>query len=140
MVVVALLSLPFLFVLVRRPVLRRLALRSIARRRRESALVVLGSLLGTAIITGSFVVGDTLDASLRQDALTKLRPIDELVRTATPEEQASIASALAALDRRSDAIDGVLPLTTATAAVAVLGPDGRALRAEPAATVVELDF
>ncbi len=140
MAVVALLSLPFLFVVARRPVLRRLALRSIARRPRESALVVLGSLLGTAIITGSFVVGDTLDASLRQDALTKLGPVDELVGTATPEEQRWVASELAALDQRSDAIDGVLPLTTATAAVAVLDPDGRALQAEPAATVVEVDF
>ena len=140
MPVVAVASLPFLFVLLRRPVLRRLALRSIARRPRETALVVLGSLLGTAIITGSFVVGDTLDASLRQDALTKLGPIDEVVRTSSPEEQATTAARLADLDRRSQAIDGVLPLTTATAAVALPAPDGRALRAEPGATVVEVDF
>ncbi len=140
MVVVAVASLPFLVVLLRRPVLRRLALRSIVRRPRESALVVLGSLLGTAIITGSFVVGDTLDASLRQDAVTKLGPIDELVRTSSAQEQEALAARLADLDRRSPLIDGVLPLTTATAAVAVPGPDGRALRAEPAATVVELDF
>ena len=140
MVVLAVLSLPFLFLLARRPVLRRLALRSIARRPRESALVVLGSLLGTAIITGSFVVGDTLDASLRQDAPTKLGPIDELVRTSSPDEQDAVASALDDLDRRSETIDGVLPVTTATAAVAVVGPDGRASHAEPAATVVEVDF
>ncbi len=140
MLVVAVASLPFVFVVARRPVLRRLALRSIARRPRESSLVVLGSLLGTAIITGSFVVGDTLAASLRQDAVTKLGPIDELVRTSSAEEQDALTARLADLDRRSEAIDGVLPLTTATAAVAVPGPDGQPRRAEPAATVVEVDF
>ena len=41
-------------------VLRRLALRQVARRPGESGLVVLGSVLGTAIIVGSLVVGDTL--------------------------------------------------------------------------------
>ena len=140
MAVVAFASLPFLYLLLRRPVLRRLALRSIARRPRESVLVVLGSLLGTAIITGSFVVGDTLDASLRQDAVTKLGPIDELVRVGSSAEQEVLAAELAELDVRSELIDGVLPLTTATATVAVPGPDGGALRAEPSATVVEANF
>ena len=68
-------------ILVRRPVLRRLALRNAVRRPREAALVVLGSLLGAAIITGSLVVGDTMDASIRQVARTHLGPIDELVTT-----------------------------------------------------------
>ena len=40
---------------------------------------MLGSLLGAAIITGSVVVGDTMDASIRQVARTHLGPIDELV-------------------------------------------------------------
>jgi putative ABC transport system permease protein len=58
-------SLPFLFVLVRRPVLRRLAVRNAMRRPREAALVIVGAMLGAAIITGSFVVGDTLNRSTR---------------------------------------------------------------------------
>jgi putative ABC transport system permease protein len=41
------------FIALRRPVLRRLALRQIGRRRAEAALVVAGSVLGTAIIIGS---------------------------------------------------------------------------------------
>ncbi|MBW3610222.1 MAG: ABC transporter permease [Actinobacteria bacterium] len=133
-------SLPFLFLAARRPVLRRLALRNAARRPRETALVVLGSLLGTSIITGSMVVGDTLDASLRQGAQTKLGPVDELVSTSSATEQGELTVALQALDDDSEAIDGVLALTTLPAAVAVLGPDGEALRAEPTATVVEVDF
>ena len=72
LILVALVSLPFIAILMRRPVLRRLALRNAVRRPREAALVVLGSLLGAAIITGSAVVGDTMDASIRQVARTHL--------------------------------------------------------------------
>ncbi|MDQ3353433.1 MAG: ABC transporter permease, partial [Actinomycetota bacterium] len=143
MIVVVLASLPFLFLALRRPVLRRLALRNAARRPRETALVVLGSLLGTAIITGSLVVGDTLDASLRQGAMTKLGPIDELISTSSASEQADLAASLRALDEADEVIDGVLALTTLPAAVSTAGSgsggDGPA-RAEPSATVVEVDF
>src|SRR5437762_13606782 len=78
MILVALLSLPFLFVLARKPVLRRLALRNAVRRPRETALVILGSLLGTAIMTGSFVVGDTFNALICRTAHTQLGPVDEI--------------------------------------------------------------
>ena len=84
MALVVLLSLPFVFLLVRKPVLRRLAVRYARRRPRETALVLLGSLLGTAIITGSFVVGDTLDASIRRSAFTPLGPVEEVIRTPRP--------------------------------------------------------
>ena len=47
------LSVPFLYVLARKPVLRRLALRNARRRPREAMLVIAGSLLGTAIMTTS---------------------------------------------------------------------------------------
>ena len=79
LVLTLLVSAPFLFVLVRRPILRRLALRNTMRRPREALLVVLGSLLGAAIITGSAVVGDTMDSSIRQIARQHLGPVDERV-------------------------------------------------------------
>ena len=60
------------FIAVRRPFLRRLALRQIARRRGEATLVVAGSVLGTAIIIGSLIVGDTLNFSVRQTAYNNL--------------------------------------------------------------------
>ncbi len=65
--------------LVRRPTSRRLAMRNITRRRGEAVLVVLGSLLGTAIITSAFVVGDSIDYSIRDIARTELDPTDEMV-------------------------------------------------------------
>src|SRR6478672_13029353 len=87
LLIVLLGSLPFIFVLARKPILRRLALRNAVRRPREASLVVLGSLLGAAIITGSMVVGDTMNASIRQVARTHLGPIDEIVSTRGPIDQ-----------------------------------------------------
>jgi len=127
------LSLPFLVLLAFRPVLRRLALGHIARRPRETALVLLGSLLGTAIITGSFVVGDTLDASVTRGIHTKLGPIDVLVTT--PGDVDALERALAALP--PSVSDGVLPITDAGVAVSTTGATPIA---EPGAQLVEVDF
>ena len=68
--------------LARRPVLRRSRSATRSRRPRETVLVILGSLLGTAIMTGSFVVGDTFDASIRRGAYEQLGPVDEVVSAA----------------------------------------------------------
>src|SRR3989442_13222739 len=124
MIVVALLSLPFLFVLLRKPVLRRLALRNAIRRPRETALVILGSLLGTAIMTGSFVVGDTFTSSIRRGAYEQLGPIDEIVTGAGLAQGDAIRERLAGF--RSADVDGTLPLTFANAAAATIGTPRRA--------------
>ncbi len=135
MIFVALLSLPFLYVLIRKPVLRRLALRNAVRRPRETALVILGSLLGTAIMTGSFVVGDTFNASIRRTAYEQLGPVDEIV-------SANGIGAAAMLDARLTGIhdanvDGTLTLTTTSASAAsTIAP----VRAAPKAQLLETDF
>src|SRR5579862_181053 len=116
MLFVALCSLPFLYVLIRRPILRRLALRNIARRPRETALVILGSLLGTAIMTGSFVVGDTFTASIRRGAYEQLGPIDEVVSVDGLAAGAALRSRLDGFSNPN--VDGILPITLASAAVA----------------------
>ena len=126
-------SLPFLYVLLRKPVLRRLAVRNSLRRPRETALVILGSMLGTAIITGSFIVGDTLDGSIRAGAFTRLGPVDEIIGAPTQQALADLDRAVGEL--RSPAVDGTLPVTTATVSAAK-GSE----RAEPAALLVEVDF
>src|SRR5690349_14153840 len=109
MLIVALLSLPFLYVAIRRPVLRRLAFRNAARRPRETALIILGSLLGTAIMTGSFVVGDTFTSSIRRGAYEQLGPVDEVVSVAGIAPGAALRRHLAGLPGAD--VDGVLPLT-----------------------------
>src|SRR5712691_2307736 len=120
MILVALLSLPFLFVLARKPVLRRLALRNAVRRPRETMLVILGSLLGTAIMTGSFVVGDSFDASIPHGAYTQLGPVDEVVSTSGIESGPSPVQARLA-NFRDPNVDGLLPLTLTRAAIATTG-------------------
>lgn len=132
---VALISLPFLVAMVARPVWRRLAVRNAVRRPRETILVLVGSLLGTAIITGSFVVGETLEASIRRSAFTQLGPVDEVVQA---PDQATADRARAAVEELDGApIDGVVPVLTLQAAAVRPGADSRA---EPRARVVELDF
>ena len=136
-VVVLVISLPFLALLAGKPVLRRLAVRNAMRRPRETALVILGSLLGTAIITGSMIVGDTLHSSIRRSAYTQLGPVDELVATAKPAQLPVLQHAFAV--GPSPDIVGMLPITGIVAAVAN-GPQAPRRLAEPTATVEETDF
>jgi len=129
------LSLPFLYLLIRKPVLRRLALRNATRRPKETLLIVLGALLGTAIITSSYVVGDTLTASIHQSVYTQLGPVDEVVLANGPAGGAPVRAAVESA-RIAD-IDGTLPLLALQASVATTGP---APQAEPQAQILETDF
>jgi putative ABC transport system permease protein len=124
-------------VALRRPVLRRIAVRNALRRRGETTLVVLGALLGTAIITGSLLVGDTLDASLRASAPDQLGPADVVIRAASVEAVGQVDAAVAGL--ASDDVDGTLRLRTVSASVATPA-DGGERRAVPAAQLLETDF
>ena len=135
LILAALALLAVSFVAMRRSFLRRLAFRDATRRPGETVLVIAGSLLGTALITGSFIVGDTLDSSIRASATTQLGPVDEVVVTSDPEQAASIESTIAGIE--DDRIDGVLSITTASATVATAGDDPVA---EPEAQLIEVDF
>lgn len=126
----------------RRPTLRRLAFRNANRRRGEAVLVLLGSMLGTAIICASLIAGDSLRASIRDFARTQLGPIDETV----------VLNGLTHLDAAVTAVGkgGPLPGTDGgplrmvvaggTAAVPVRSPFASPPRAEPHAALVEVDF
>ncbi|HEX2049245.1 MAG TPA: FtsX-like permease family protein [Actinomycetota bacterium] len=118
----------------RRPVERRLALRDATRRPGETLLVIAGSLLGTALVTGSFIVGDTLDSSIKASAWTQLGPVDEVVAVPDLARGAEVARAVEAID--DSRIDGVETMVSAPASVATTG----ARRAEPDARLLELDF
>lgn len=122
-------------VLLRRPLLGRLALRHASRRPRETLLIVLGSLLGTAIITASFVVGDTLTASIRQGAFSTLGPVDELVVAPSAAAQTSDLSALGKIVGKG--IQGAVPMKEAT--VALSAGAGRHF-VYPNATAIEISY
>jgi putative ABC transport system permease protein len=136
LLIALLVSAPFLYVLARRPILRRLAVRNAVRRPREAMLVVLGSLLGAAIITGSAVVGDTMNSSIRQIARQHLGPVDELVSARNSNEWHSLLTRVQELPPAQ--VDGVLPLATFDAA-ATAGR-GASLRTVPGAQVIGVDF
>ncbi|MEY2403732.1 MAG: putative transport system permease protein, partial [Acidimicrobiaceae bacterium] len=136
-VVIAILALT-IFDLYRRPTLRRLAFRNALRRKNEAVLVVLGSLFGTAIVTSAFAVGDTLNASIRDEARTRLGPIDEIVLV---HRSPALPEALAKVTAKPLAgTDGVVPMVTASVTAATVAGDGGQRRAEPEAFVHELDF
>ena len=126
------------FDVVRRPTFRRLAVRNALRRKNEALLVIAGSLFGTAIVTSAFVVGDTLNASIRNEARTRLGPIDEV---ALVHHTAALDEALHKITARPlEHVDGVMPLVTASATAASLPGPGATRFAEPDAFVHELDF
>ncbi len=137
MIVALVLSVPFIYILATKPVLRRLAVRNAIRRPRETMLVIAGSLLGTALMTASFVVGDTLTASISATAHTQYGPVDEVVSVLAPQAPE--------LRRRiggfqNSLIDGVLPITTLEVAAATVEPNNIATAAAPKAQLLEVDF
>src|SRR4029450_13960316 len=89
------------------PLTRRLALRQLNRRRTEAALVLAGSVLGTAIIVGTLVVGDPLDPSFKQGAYRYLGVVDEVVSSPDPAQGEAAARRLEGL-RGDPGIDGLL--------------------------------
>ncbi len=109
-------------------------MRDATRRPGETVLVIAGSLLGTAIITGSFIVGDTLDASITATATQQLGPVDEVVMFTSAEEASAAAEAL----RASDAVvDGAIAMSSARAALYTTGSEPKA---EPGARLIEMDI
>ncbi|MEE9223271.1 MAG: FtsX-like permease family protein [Thermoplasmata archaeon] len=65
----------------RNPFLRKMAARNLARRKGNTAIVIVGLLIGTAIITSSFVMGDTMGFVFENAVNQQLGEIDELVHT-----------------------------------------------------------
>lgn len=118
----------------RNRVLRRQALRNVVRRPGEAALVVLGSLLGTAIIVGSFAVGDSLRASAKSDVYRLLGQIDEQVFVINPADAPRVRDALTSLDGDTR-VDGRLEVQVVRAGIAA--DSSGALRAEPEAGIFD---
>src|SRR5215210_7510241 len=68
----------------RKPILMRLALRNIPRRRSQTTLIVLGLMLATLLITAAFGTGDTMTYSMRQAFTSGLGGIDITVAKQNP--------------------------------------------------------
>ena len=102
----------------------RLGVRNAKRRPGRSTLIVVGLMLGTAIIAAALATGDTMTQTIRSSAISSLGQTDELVaaRGATPSLAAQAGSAtgvryfpeadVAAVRRAvagSGLVDGVAP-------------------------------
>ncbi|MBA3471872.1 MAG: FtsX-like permease family protein, partial [Rubrobacter sp.] len=78
--VALLVSAAVLFSMLRRPALRRLGLRNLTRRKWNTVLVVVGSMVGTALISGSLVLNDSTGRFQEDEARQTLGEIDEVVQ------------------------------------------------------------
>ena len=67
------------FIYWRNPVLIKLGLRNIPRRPTQSILIIIGLTLSTLIIVSSLAIGDTLNYSVRRQAVDAYGMIDEIV-------------------------------------------------------------
>ena len=66
-------------VVVRQPVTLRLSMRNIRRRVGRSALIVVGLMLATTIISAAFTTGDTIADTIHSEVVTSLGNIDEVI-------------------------------------------------------------
>jgi putative ABC transport system permease protein len=152
-VAVALVGIAFVAVsAARNRVLGRIGLRNVVRRRGSTPLVVLGSMIGTAMIAGSLVVGDSFERTAHHEVFRRLGEIDHVV-TFSREGQAAYFPREGALERGDTAalnaitrdlhgeelVDGVLPVVQELAPVALLDETGEAALFRPQVAVTGFD-
>jgi putative ABC transport system permease protein len=108
----------------RNRVFLRLGVRNVGRRRGRSALIVVGLMLGTAIITAALATGDTMSHTIRSAAVSALGQTDEVVAakgvgtslstgsdsTGARYFPASYAKRVAGATNGSGLVDGVAPV------------------------------
>ena len=114
----------------RRRILFRMGLRNLTRRKSQTAVVILGLLIGTAIISSSLVIGDTLEYIFVDDVIDKLDAIDELVYDRPPRTgeypffNISTFTVLKdSLESNNTPIDGIAPLIIKQVGVSYIEED-----------------
>jgi putative ABC transport system permease protein len=94
LVLLAICLLSVAFIAWRRPVIFKLGVRNIPRRKAQTTLIVVGLMLATLIISAALGTGDTLNNSVKSQVLETLGPVDEIVVfNNNPEEDANIGQA-----------------------------------------------
>src|SRR5437879_5966879 len=92
---------------IRRPLLARLAMREAVRRPGQSAIVVLGLMVGTVAIFSSQVMGDSFRESQTQEAFVAWGHVDMVAAEGGRFFDPAIASELAADPRLKSSLSGV---------------------------------
>ena len=78
----------------RKPVIFKLGVRNIPRRKSQTTLIIIGLMLATLIISAALGTGDTLNRSVNSAALKTLGPLDEIVLPASNDEGDANISAI----------------------------------------------
>ncbi len=101
------------FIAWRRPVIFKLGVRNIPRRKAQTALIIVGLMLATLIISAALGTGDTLNRSVTSQAVDIIGPLDEIVVYSNdPEGDASVGNAFirtipeSSVERVQTAVDG----------------------------------
>ncbi|MBI4218950.1 MAG: FtsX-like permease family protein [Chloroflexi bacterium] len=114
-ITLALLAFVVLYLAWRSPVLVRIGVRNIPRRRAQSVLIVLGLMLSATIIAASLGVGDTVNYSIRRSGIETFGRSDEWIGSRESRLFASDyfpverAREIEAALRDNPLVDGVLP-------------------------------
>jgi len=129
-----LVGLVLIVVSIANPLVRRIGVRNALRRPREAALVMLGCLLGTALIVGSSAVGSSYTASIQDQALGELGQIDATVTYENRDDWAAgnarlVAEPVADIELAAAAATVVVPLTSDSS-----------VDPAPDATLIEADY
>jgi putative ABC transport system permease protein len=107
----------------RQPVMFKLGVRNIPRRKAQTTLIVVGLMLSTLIISAALGTGDTLHHSLTKDSYENLGHVDQLVVPSSefeaPNADTNVkfdASALVTIDGAladDENVDGIMPILDA---------------------------
>ena len=129
------------FFALRSPVVFKMAVRNIPRRRAQTVLIVLGLMLATLLFSASFATGDTLTRSFRAQAVQQLGLLDVLVYS---EEQDAFGSPVVFPQEAADAIRGATANAPVDGVASVLSVHAPAVspssgRNLPAVAVLGLD-
>ncbi|MCJ2556211.1 MAG: FtsX-like permease family protein [Candidatus Thermoplasmatota archaeon] len=127
---------------------RKMAMRNLVRRKKNLVIVIGGLLVGTAIITSSLVVGDTLSYIFRNSIYQQLGEIDELIHTPGGNQSGNETGifsyfnysyyenlSVAKNQGELPSVDGLLPMVYET--VPVMNPDTQL--SEPSANLFGID-
>ncbi len=142
--------------MLRHPVLRRMGVRNFGRRKGNTALVILGSMVGTALIAGSLVISDSIERAMYLQAQRGLGEIDEVVQidaqassdgqlplpifdssTVADVTADAITAKSKALGKGAARVDGLMLAITQEVPAEALSDDSDSVRvASPAVTIV----
>jgi len=115
-------------------ILFKMGVRNMARRKRYTAIVTFGLMIGTAVITASLAVGDTMEKMIESETLSELYTTDEKIvaESLTDERQFFNMSIFNEVNQQVDRapIDGLSPSISTYAAVLNLNSNLSETRAQ----------